>query len=70
VHCWNNFLNNVDLFREVTERIEGLNENVILSHFDPNVIMEFVKSYKKRLTSFKNIDESPSQKIIDYLKNL
>jgi len=58
------------LFREVTERIEGLNENVILSHFDKNVIMEFIKSYKKRQTSFKNIDESPSQKIIDYLKNL
>jgi len=57
------------LFRNVSERIEGLNENAIISHFDIKTIMEFVENYKQRQFPFKNIETSPSQIIVDYLKN-
>ena len=58
------------LFRDVTERIEGLDENVIISHFDEEIIMEFVKNYKNRQTPFKKAEKSPSQIIVNYLKKL
>ena len=58
------------LFRDVTERIEGLEKNTVISHFDPKIIMEFANNYKKRQTEFKKVDISPSQLIVKYLKNL
>jgi len=57
------------LFRDVTERIEGLDKNTVISHFDPKIIMEFVENYQKKQSSFKNVETSPSQIIVDYLKN-
>jgi len=56
------------LFRESTERIEGLNENVIISNFDINLINEFLKNYKTMKLPLKKETISPSQKIIDYLQ--
>jgi len=56
------------LFREVTERIEGLNDNVVLSNFDENIIFKFLNNYKDKQTPFKKIEVSPSQKIVDYVK--
>jgi len=56
------------LFRESTERIEGLNENVIISNFDINLINEFLKNYETMKLPLKKETISPSQKIIDYLK--
>ncbi len=55
------------LFREETERKEGLGENIILSKFDKRVIMDFVDNYKKyrRKPLFEKI--SPSKRIVDYL---
>lgn len=58
------------LFREVTERIEGLGENVVISSFDTETVMEFLKKYKEKQTSFKKVNESPSQVIVNYLKTL
>ena len=57
------------LFRDVTERIEGLDENAIISHFDTKIIMEFIENYKKRQNPFKNVEMYPSQIIVNYLKN-
>ena len=56
------------LFRSETERIEGLNTNVVLSKFNPAIIDEFVANYNKyrRETVSKNI--SPSNFIVDQLK--
>ena len=56
------------LFRSETERIEGLNTNVVLSKFNPAIIDEFVANYNKyrRETVSKSI--SPSNFIVDQLK--
>ncbi len=55
------------LFRDHTERKEGLGENVVLSMFDKGIINEFVKNYKdyRRDPLFKEI--FPSRRIVDYL---
>ncbi len=56
------------LFREKTERKEGLTENVVLSKFDESVILEFADQYK---TYQKNTDKakiSPSSIIIDSIE--
>jgi len=58
------------LFRDVTERIEGLNENVVISYFNPKIVMDFVTNYKKWERIFKNEKNSPSKVIINYLKNI
>ena len=55
------------LFREVTERIEGLDENAVISRFDTNIIMDFVKNYKERQRGFKRVNFSPCKRIVDYL---
>ena len=56
------------LFREETERKEGLGENVILSKFDMGIIDEFVSNYKnyRREPLFEKV--RPSERIVDYLK--
>ena len=56
------------LFRDVTERIEGLEKNTVISHFDSQIIMDFVLHYEKRKTPFIDVDVSPSQVIINYLE--
>ncbi len=55
------------LFRDHTERKEGLDENVVLSMFDKNLIDDFVDNYKdyKREPLFSKIH--PSAEIVDYL---
>jgi UDP-N-acetylglucosamine 2-epimerase (non-hydrolysing) len=56
------------LFRNVTERIEGLKENIVISNFDEHKIMNFVENYKNFQRPIKEISISPSEKIITYLK--
>jgi len=56
------------LFRNETERVEGLDTNVVLSKFNSGIIDDFVanyKSYRKKPVSEKT---SPSHFIIDQLK--
>ena len=55
------------LFRDHTERKEGLGENVVLSMFDKELIDEFVDNYNdyRREPLFSKIH--PSGKIVDYL---
>jgi len=57
------------LFREETEREEGLGENVILSKFNKQVIDEFITNYKdyRRKPLFERV--SPSKRIVDYLNS-
>ncbi len=56
------------LFRNETERLEGLGENVVISSFNPTIIENFVLNYK----SYRRqpIDDvfSPSRFIADQLK--
>lgn len=55
------------LFRDHTERKEGLGVNVVLSMFDKSVIDGFVENYKKyrKEPLFRKIH--PSGKLVDYL---
>jgi UDP-N-acetylglucosamine 2-epimerase (non-hydrolysing) len=56
------------LFREETERKEGLGENVVLSKFNDKIIKDFVENYEeyRRQPLFEKV--SPSKRIVDYLK--
>ena len=56
------------LFRESTERIEGLNKNVVISNFNIEKIDKFLKNYENIKFPMKKEEISPSQKIIDYLQ--
>lgn len=56
------------LFRNETERQEGLGKNAVLSRFDPATINDFVDNYQKYRTQPILNAESPSDFIIDQLK--
>jgi len=57
------------LFKEVTGRIEGINENAVMSKFKESIIMDFVKNYKNYQKPIKSVKISPCKIIVDYLKN-
>jgi UDP-N-acetylglucosamine 2-epimerase (non-hydrolysing) len=57
------------LFRKETERKEGLDENIILSKFDNTKINNFIKNYKKYRRPPIYNTETPSQKILNYIKS-
>ncbi len=54
------------VMRNETERTDGLDTNIILSHFDINTIQRFLEDYKKY--NFKWIEQgSPTQIVVDYI---
>ena len=55
------------LLRYATERQEGLDNNVVLSRFDNQLIAEFVSNYKKYERACHNVKTGPSSLIIDAL---
>lgn len=55
------------ILRNVTERIEGLGENAVLSHEDENIIRDFVKNYKKYRRKPASFTIPPSKIIVDFL---
>lgn len=55
------------ILREVTERIEGLNENVVLSMNDPIIIKNFIDNFKSYERPPIMIEKSPSKIILDSL---
>lgn len=57
------------LVRNYTERIEGLNDNVVLSKSNKRVISEFMKNYKKYIRSKIILIQKPSKIIVDTLVN-
>ena len=56
------------LFRSETERMEGLNTNVVLSKFNSAIIDDFVANYSKYRTAPVSENVSPSHFIVDQLK--
>jgi UDP-N-acetylglucosamine 2-epimerase (non-hydrolysing) len=58
------------LFRSETERTEGLERNVVLSRYDEDIIDKFISNYKDYKKEPLYAEISPSEKIIDYLKNI
>jgi len=55
------------LFREVTERIEGMEDTTVLSHFNREKIKEFISNYETMQKPFLDVSISPSKMIINYL---
>lgn len=53
--------------RNRTERIEGLGENVVISHGNEQIIKDFLKDYKKYKRKPVYFKEQPSNIIVDYL---
>ncbi|MBI2196485.1 UDP-N-acetylglucosamine 2-epimerase [Candidatus Daviesbacteria bacterium] len=58
------------ILRNVTERIEGLGENALLSHANEQIIRDFVKNYKKYQRRSISYTIPPSKIIVDYLLKL
>jgi len=58
------------LFNKRTSRIEGLGENAVEALYNEEIIMKFIKNYKERERPFKNVEISPCEIIVKYLKNL
>jgi len=58
------------LFREYTERTEGLGENIVLSKFDYKLIFDFVKNYKKYIRKPLSLKHKPSKLIVDFVEEL
>jgi UDP-N-acetylglucosamine 2-epimerase (non-hydrolysing) len=56
------------LFRNETERQEGLGKTAVISKLDPKVIKDFVANYKKFEHQPTNIKHSPSKIIVDVLE--
>lgn len=54
------------LFRNVTERNEGLGKNAVLSKFDLNIINEFLGNYENRKGIHLEFQKSPTDIILDY----
>lgn len=56
------------LFREATEREEGIGKNVILSKFDEKIITHFVNNFNSLRREEGVFQHSPSEIIVDDLK--
>lgn len=55
------------LLRNVTERIEGLGENIVLGKGNENIIRDFFQNYKKYNRNRIKFRVPPSKIIVDYL---
>jgi UDP-N-acetylglucosamine 2-epimerase (non-hydrolysing) len=56
------------LFRDETERREGLGSTAVISKLDPVTIQNFVDDYKKYKRQPTNVQESPAGIIVDFLE--
>jgi UDP-N-acetylglucosamine 2-epimerase (non-hydrolysing) len=56
------------LLREVSERKEGLGENVVISNYDPTTISSFLKDIETFRKAPATLEFSPSQIIAEYCK--
>ena len=57
------------LLKNSTGRPEGVGENAVMSYFDEKICLDFVKNYKEKERQPLNSKESPSKKIVEFLKN-
>ena len=55
------------ILRDVTERIEGLGENAILSKESIDKVSEFIKDYSKYRRQSIRYNDAPSEKIVEYM---
>jgi UDP-N-acetylglucosamine 2-epimerase (non-hydrolysing) len=55
------------IIRNATERLEGLNENAVLSKFDADIINDFINNYTNFKKEELTISPSPTQIIVNHL---
>ena len=55
--------------RNLTERVEGKGENNVISKGNKNIVINFLKNYKKYRRQAVLFDERPSNIIVEYLLN-
>jgi UDP-N-acetylglucosamine 2-epimerase (non-hydrolysing) len=58
------------LFRNATERNEGLNQNAILSHFNEYTVNQFVEHILDYSKSEITFEHAPSKIIVDTLVSI
>lgn len=58
------------LLRNATERMEGLNRNIVLSNYDASIIDDFVQNYKNFEYDLLEADDNPSNMIVDTILNI
>ena len=58
---------NAIIWRGVTERPEALNKNMIISDYDNDEILNFIKNLENNV-SYSKTTSSPSDEIVDYLR--
>lgn len=57
------------VFRNASERQEGLDRNVVLSHYQPDLIENFLQNPDAYRYPPQLPDESPSEMIVDWIEN-
>lgn len=57
------------IFRQVTERVDGIGENAVLSGYDTNTIQDFVDNYQRFRHDPITVNESPSSIVVDWLES-
>lgn len=55
------------LLRKATERLEGINKNVVLSNYNANTIVDFVENYRNFEHEPLILENSPSKLIVDVI---
>jgi len=55
------------LWRDATERHDGLNENVVISHYDPGIVDTFLSGYERLRRAVTPLTTSPSKVALDTL---
>ena len=58
---------NAIIWRGVTERPEALNKNMMISDYDNDKILNFIKNLDNSV-SYSKTTSSPSDEIVDYLR--
>ncbi len=56
--------------RAATERVEGLDKNVIISNYKQEALDKFLINYNEYIQPTTIFKTSPSLIILDYIKNL
>lgn len=55
------------ILRDLTEQVEGISQNIVLSKGNDEIIRNFLKNYQQYKTKPIHIDKRPSEIIVDYL---
>ncbi|MEX2653446.1 MAG: UDP-N-acetylglucosamine 2-epimerase [Acidimicrobiia bacterium] len=58
------------LWRAKTERMDGIDANAVLAHYDPLIVREFIRNPERYRRRPLDLQEDPSQEIVDYLVGL